>query len=141
MTRYTKLQRKTHEKASGFNVTPLLPAKSNDEGGNNSDAPNRNNRKRGFTNDNTGTKSEKALREIEKRKKRKQMSKDKNTICFGCRQKGHSVGNCPKAKQSAQGICYNCGSSEHSLKNCKKPRKGSKYKSGQQKENHRGTPE
>lgn len=60
------------------------------------------------------------------RKERRNRAKDRNTICFGCRQKGHSVENCKESKQTVQGICYNCGSTEHSLKHCKKPRKGSK---------------
>ncbi|CAO3587403.1 unnamed protein product [Absidia cylindrospora] len=61
---------------------------------------------------------------VSSRKEQRIRAKDRNTICFGCRQKGHSVENCKESKQGIQGICYNCGTTEHTLKQCKKPRKG-----------------
>ncbi|KAI9503292.1 hypothetical protein BX070DRAFT_183641, partial [Coemansia spiralis] len=41
--------------------------------------------------------------------------------CFQCRQKGHSVKNCPNADSTGTGICYHCGSEEHTTKQCAKP--------------------
>jgi zinc finger CCHC domain-containing protein 9 len=41
-------------------------------------------------------------------------------ICFGCRKNGHSVKDCPNAKEKGVGMCYNCGSNEHNAKDCKK---------------------
>ncbi|KAF7720726.1 Zinc finger CCHC domain-containing protein 9 [Apophysomyces ossiformis] len=117
MTRYTKLQRKTHEKSTGFDVTPLLPTKKASTEENKAKNENGKKRKR-------NTNPEKAAKEADKRKIRRQLQKFKNTICFGCRKKGHAVGDCPEAKQKIQGICYNCGTTEHTLKECKKPRKG-----------------
>ncbi|KAI7883131.1 hypothetical protein K492DRAFT_205672 [Lichtheimia hyalospora FSU 10163] len=123
MTRYTKLGRKKHVKADDqFTVTPLAPKKQqegNDKPGNNSRAPNDRRPKRKH---NSGD-FERSDKDAEKRKKRRQMKKEKSTVCFGCRQKGHSVSECPEAKTSAKGICYNCGSTEHSLSKCRKPRK------------------
>ncbi|KAI9025153.1 hypothetical protein CLU79DRAFT_744314, partial [Phycomyces nitens] len=118
MTRYTKLERKKHDNpATGaFDVKPLVPKKPT-EGGNGYQG--RGEKRKSYGRD------ERASNENEKRKKRRDLRKEKGTVCFGCRKTGHSVNNCPEAKQSGQGICYNCGTTEHSLKNCKKPRKGS----------------
>ncbi|ORX61585.1 hypothetical protein DM01DRAFT_1332183 [Hesseltinella vesiculosa] len=108
MTRYTNLGgRKKYVKTDEeFVVTPLLPSKKQVGGGDQAQTS----RKR-KANDYIAAPSKSKLR------------KEKSTICFGCREKGHSVENCPK-KTSEQGICYNCGSTEHSLKKCKKPRQG-----------------
>jgi len=54
------------------------------------------------------------------RSESKQKSKkEKNLICFNCREKGHSSASCPK-NQSASQICFRCGSTEHRLDNCPK---------------------
>ena len=68
-------------------------------------------------------------REVLKRRSRKQKAKEKKMECFLCRQKGHSIANCPRNTQqdakeafiySAEGssICYRCGSLEHILQKC-----------------------
>ncbi|KAI8068011.1 hypothetical protein BC940DRAFT_300110 [Gongronella butleri] len=102
MTRYTNLGgRKKHvSNDDDFVVTPLVPTKK--------DAANV---------------SRKRKAEQPAGPSKSKMRKERNTICFGCRGKGHSVENCPQ-KTTQQGICYNCGSTEHSLKKCKKPRQG-----------------
>ncbi|KAI8896076.1 hypothetical protein BC833DRAFT_507337, partial [Globomyces pollinis-pini] len=47
--------------------------------------------------------------------------------CFLCRQKGHSIANCPRNTSKSTddielaemgSICYNCGSLEHTLAKC-----------------------
>ncbi|KAF9568156.1 hypothetical protein CPC08DRAFT_449561 [Agrocybe pediades] len=54
-------------------------------------------------------------------------SKNKKTVCFACREMGHSAIECPTTKQTAEGekgkvgLCYRCGSTQHSLSRCKKP--------------------
>ncbi|GMI57955.1 hypothetical protein ScalyP_jg1540 [Parmales sp. scaly parma] len=45
--------------------------------------------------------------------------KEKDMICFHCREKGHSASNCPTNDNSAQ-MCFRCGSTEHRLDNCPK---------------------
>ena len=60
-----------------------------------------------------------------KRREARIAEREYNTICFGCRQKGHSVDKCPQNSkdENQQGtICYRCGSKKHSLKGCKKPK-------------------
>ncbi|RHZ65108.1 hypothetical protein Glove_319g126 [Diversispora epigaea] len=56
----------------------------------------------------------------EKRRLRRIRERHSNTICFGCREKGHSVRDCPIAKEKGVGICYNCGSAEHIAKDCRR---------------------
>ncbi|SAM07617.1 hypothetical protein [Absidia glauca] len=137
MTRYAKLGGKAkHVKTSDeFNVTPLVPnkkaghqetAQSNgpEPVSNNDKSDHNDNKKRPNKQMNKKRKFDNTADDISTRKERRNRAKDRNTICFGCRQKGHSVENCKESKQSIQGICYNCGSTEHSLKHCKKPRKG-----------------
>ncbi|KAF7323032.1 hypothetical protein HMN09_00083000 [Mycena chlorophos] len=58
----------------------------------------------------------------EQRRLRRIDEKKSNTVCFACRETGHSASNCPNST-SRTGICYNCGSAKHSLSRCKKPRK------------------
>ncbi|RIA90579.1 hypothetical protein C1645_150537 [Glomus cerebriforme] len=57
----------------------------------------------------------------EKRRLRRIKERQNKTICFGCRKNGHSVKDCPDAKEQGIGMCYNCGSTEHNAKDCKKP--------------------
>jgi Arginine methyltransferase-interacting protein, contains RING Zn-finger len=45
-------------------------------------------------------------------------------ICFNCRQKGHTVADCPQSKNDGEKkkspvVCYKCGLSDHALKDCK----------------------
>ncbi|KAJ1565493.1 hypothetical protein HK405_012233, partial [Cladochytrium tenue] len=67
-------------------------------------------------------------REALKRRARREKLKLANTVCFLCRETGHSVKACPKTGNvaeidsmgAAEGICYRCGSTEHRLSQCKK---------------------
>jgi zinc finger CCHC domain-containing protein 9 len=66
---------------------------------------------------------------------RQRASKDREravgrkSICFQCRQRGHTVANCPNS--TVANCCYKCGSTEHTLGNCpKRPRKGAGGGSG-----------
>ncbi|KAJ2723350.1 hypothetical protein GGI07_002703 [Coemansia sp. Benny D115] len=61
----------------------------------------------------------------EQRRLQRQTEKEKNTTCFLCRTKGHSIRNCPTT--TATGICYHCGSLEHTTKMCPKPGKTFPY--------------
>lgn len=50
---------------------------------------------------------------------RKKSAKDRErAICFQCRQRGHTVANCPY--KTVANCCYKCGSTEHSLARCPK---------------------
>lgn len=70
----------------------------------------------------------KAEREALKRRSRKQVTKERKMDCFLCRQKGHSIANCPRnttgkaESDMIDGdigtICYKCGSLEHILAKC-----------------------
>ena len=72
-------------------------------------------------------------RESLKRRSRKQKAKERKMDCFLCRQKGHSISNCPRNTNLGDGdnsmsfihgasdvssICYRCGSLEHILQKC-----------------------
>ncbi|KAJ3302009.1 hypothetical protein HDV03_005485 [Kappamyces sp. JEL0829] len=70
-------------------------------------------------------------REILKRRSRKQKAKERKMECFLCRQKGHSISNCPRNTSgeaatddalvdvaTVGSICYRCGSLEHILQKC-----------------------
>jgi zinc finger CCHC domain-containing protein 9 len=59
---------------------------------------------------------------------RKTMSKRfADTVCFYCREKGHSADACPKKGENkteeVDKICYKCGSTEHALRDCHKFKK------------------
>ncbi|KAH9943055.1 uncharacterized protein BXZ73DRAFT_40725 [Epithele typhae] len=77
--------------------------------------------------DKRGPKEQRRLKRIDER--------DADTICFACREKGHSARNCTnklaadapdgertrsgtKAGRDAVGICYRCGSRRHNLSKC-----------------------
>ncbi|KAJ1724433.1 hypothetical protein LPJ53_001274 [Coemansia erecta] len=61
----------------------------------------------------------------DQRREFRQQEKERNFTCFQCRQKGHSVKNCPQTGGATQtGLCYHCGSDEHTTRNCSKPGKG-----------------
>lgn len=63
-------------------------------------------------------------REKLRRRSRREKAKEKKMDCFLCRQKGHSVANCPRNQQAdvdlsgLGSICYRCGSLEHILAKC-----------------------
>eukprot|EP00049_Salpingoeca_infusionum_P024577 m.16294 g.16294 ORF g.16294 m.16294 type:complete len:314 (-) comp7029_c0_seq1:178-1119(-) len=58
----------------------------------------------------------------EHRRKRRLRMKQRKTMCFGCRQFGHSLQDCP---ESNSGICFRCGTTEHTTTDCKViPKKG-----------------
>ncbi|GAB5588445.1 hypothetical protein Unana1_03345 [Umbelopsis nana] len=133
MTRYTKLGRKKHEESGSWEAAPLTPAKtkqnkSEDKKDKVTHSAGKEQKggakKRSFSNyDGEGDRN---LSPNEKRQKRRAVQKMNNSICFACRKKGHTIKECPEAKEQSKGICYNCGSTEHSLKACRKPRSGNK---------------
>lgn len=59
--------------------------------------------------------------EVAKRQLRRQKLKYRDTVCFGCREKGHPISLCPNSNATNSGeadICYKCGSKEHKIQNC-----------------------
>ncbi|CAI2164896.1 20188_t:CDS:2 [Funneliformis geosporum] len=107
MTRYTKLEKKKYEKATGFegfNIKPLQLDEAIEQ-------------------DNSEIKEQK-----NKRSREEKLEPSTPEICFGCRKKGHSVKDCPEAKEQGVGMCYNCSSTEHIAKDCKKTiKQGDEY--------------
>lgn len=69
----------------------------------------------------TGTRTARS----EHNKKRRLRLKESKSVCFNCREKGHSATYCPQNPNV--GICYNCGSNDHAARNCDKPTKGNMY--------------
>lgn len=51
------------------------------------------------------------------RRARRLRRKEHNSTCFACREKGHSMLNCPVKKSTAT-KCFRCGSFEHALSKC-----------------------
>ncbi|CAB4423016.1 unnamed protein product [Rhizophagus irregularis] len=152
MTRYTKLEKKKYVKAAGFegyNIKPLQSDKViEQENPEITEATNQKNKRKfqldpelfelGKKNKNerkpynikkSGKKNNTEARsKSEKRRLRRIKERQNKTICFGCRKNGHSVKDCPNAKEQGVGMCYNCGSTEHNAKDCKKPIKtGNEY--------------
>ncbi len=58
---------------------------------------------------------------------------DPNVVCFGCREKGHTLAMCPATKggvteKKSGGVsCYNCGQDGHASRNCQQPKAGFKF--------------
>jgi hypothetical protein len=58
----------------------------------------------------------------------REQSRALNSVCLGCRKRGHVLKFCPDVVRSAKITdtaaitCFNCGSSEHALRNCPKDR-------------------
>ena len=45
--------------------------------------------------------------------------KEKQKVCYNCREIGHKMSDCKVEKaEKLSGICFKCGSKEHILKNC-----------------------
>jgi zinc finger CCHC domain-containing protein 9 len=59
----------------------------------------------------------------ERRDKANKRKHNTHKICFNCRQRGHTVTECPQSKNAGgekkTSICYKCGAKDHPLKNCK----------------------
>lgn len=53
--------------------------------------------------------------------KERELSKAQNSICLGCRKRGHILKYCPEVIKEL-GMCFNCGSTSHALKDCPVPR-------------------
>jgi hypothetical protein len=53
--------------------------------------------------------------------KEREELKSQNSICLGCRKRGHILKYCPEVVKEL-GMCFNCGSSGHALKDCPVPR-------------------
>lgn len=64
----------------------------------------------------------------DRRDKKFQRDRFRHTVCFKCREKGHTSNQCGETVIAAvtNEICYKCGSPDHSLKECKLYRKGDK---------------
>ncbi|KAI7849303.1 hypothetical protein BDC45DRAFT_540194 [Circinella umbellata] len=102
MTRYTTMgKKKQHVKADeSFKVTPLKAGKPTEEKTDNNNKNDDHKRKRPA--------KQNFNKEDNQRKKRRHLAKERSTVCFGCRQKGHSVGSCPQANVENQEkrVCY-----------------------------------
>ncbi|CAG8529655.1 1841_t:CDS:10, partial [Diversispora eburnea] len=139
MTRYTNLEKKKFEKAAGFNVSPLIPeqgktqevaSKESEEKIEHKKKSPINNKKRTLDNEeinNIISVKEENNVKSERRRLRRIRERHSNTICYGCREQGHSVRDCPIAKEKGVGICYNCGSAEHTAKDCRRSSNANKY--------------
>mmetsp|Transcript_9366 Transcript_9366/g.17625 ORF Transcript_9366/g.17625 Transcript_9366/m.17625 type:complete len:205 (+) Transcript_9366:347-961(+) len=59
----------------------------------------------------------------DRREKSTNRKHNASKICFNCRQKGHTVADCPQSKIDGEKknlVCYKCGLSDHALKDCKR---------------------
>ncbi|EEB06457.2 zf-CCHC type zinc finger protein [Schizosaccharomyces japonicus yFS275] len=55
----------------------------------------------------------------EHRRVRRQVKRQTDKFCFGCRKQGHILQDCPESGNS-KAICFRCGSTEHTLSSCAK---------------------
>jgi zinc finger CCHC domain-containing protein 9 len=137
MTRITKMKRKINEEASEFvsidlkstrMETKAIQGRVGEQG--------KNKRIRHRPKPETQIEPTKKEKEALRRKNRRLKLKEKTTVCFLCRSKGHSIQNCPQNIQKESeliemteigSICYRCGSLEHVLAKCdqKKDKKNS----------------
>ncbi|OUC49998.1 zinc knuckle [Trichinella nativa] len=70
----------------------------------------------------------KSIMRKEERRLRRTKVKMKQTVCYCCRKKGHTLANCERNNDTQKlGICFKCGSLEHTLKNCKSKANGLPY--------------
>lgn len=103
------MKRKTFEEASGFNVKPLLPSHQEPE----TKSKHRFKKQRTEQPAAPPSSHSKSLRA-----QRRDRQKEKDMTCFACRQKGHSVSNCPSGGDNKP-ICYKCGGNDHSVSKCR----------------------
>ncbi|KAI6002847.1 hypothetical protein EDD15DRAFT_2157147 [Pisolithus albus] len=70
------------------------------------------------------------MQRSEHRRLKRIAKRQDDTVCFVCREKGHTAKDCTKTIGDARageggkkvvGICYRCGSTRHTLSRCKKP--------------------
>eukprot|EP00047_Mylnosiga_fluctuans_P012856 m.28120 g.28120 ORF g.28120 m.28120 type:complete len:209 (-) comp4500_c0_seq2:87-713(-) len=104
MTRVAKMGKKTHEEATGWAAMKksVDGARKSNEG---------------------ATQQGGVNKDAQRRQDRRQKFRQVDTICFGCRQRGHAVSNCPNS--DAGGICYRCGQSNHTTASCRvRPKPG-----------------
>lgn len=75
------------------------------------------------------TKEERRAKYTAIARERQQRHKSKDLVCYNCRERGHSIQQCPrqgatssrkKEQKVAAAICYKCGSTEHTLSRCKR---------------------
>lgn len=126
MTRITKMDRPRHLKSTEF-VSKDLKEKvsSGPEPG---DKKKRSRHRQAATKEDTNEQAlSKSERDALKRRSRREKQRERNMECFLCRQKGHSISNCPRNSSQTDGmiqegtigsICYRCGSLEHTLNKC-----------------------
>jgi len=66
------------------------------------------------------TKEERRVKYTQRARDMRMKKQYKDTICFQCRKRGHTVSQCPLSAAKAKGICYKCGSNQHGLQECPK---------------------
>ena len=87
------------------------------------------------------TKEERRAKYTARARDRQLHQKNKDLVCYHCREKGHSIQQCPQQQANhktnnndnkkkkkvvapSTAICYKCGSTEHTLASCPKNKKG-----------------
>jgi len=63
-----------------------------------------------------------AAMKLERRRAEKALARFHKSLCFRCRQPGHSLAQCPLEKEAKR--CFKCGSADHTSKECLSKRKG-----------------